>query len=79
MPYTAVGAVVEVHYRCSRCGHEGHTSIDGDEFVDNTFGVTGFACEKCGLELDHDDDLDSIDTEYEDEQDDDDDEDEEDE
>jgi predicted RNA-binding Zn-ribbon protein involved in translation (DUF1610 family) len=61
MPFIGVGATIEVHFKCSGCGHEGHDIFDGDEFVDNTFGVNSIYCPNCGLELNKDDDLDNED------------------
>lgn len=53
MPYVGLGAVIEVHYGCSVCGHEGFVRVDGMDMVDNSFMPEAPCCEKCGAEQEH--------------------------
>ncbi len=53
MPFTAIAAQVSVMYRCSFCGHKGEEEVEGNELIDNSFGVFDFTCPKCGHDLTH--------------------------
>lgn len=67
MPYTVLGGILEVQYKCGFCGHEDEASSgEVDEYVGNMFTVSVFQCEKCGANLAHDDgnDMDWDDPEY---------------
>ena len=61
MPYYINGAVVSIGYRCSNCGATGEYQTEGEEFVDNTFGIYGVDCPECGQELTKDEDLENED------------------
>lgn len=64
MPYYVESAILNVEYKCSKCGASGYVKVDGDEYVGNLFGAGDFSCPSCGLDLTSDYDLDLIDDEY---------------